>query len=107
MDLQYVFWLLMGALTSAFPILFIKYYDATKEFYWIIFTILCYIFLTYVYVHILKTKDFATQYILIKVLSILLVLMFSIFLYNNKLDTKTIIGILLGITSIYLLSTHA
>lgn len=105
MDLYNLFWLIIAAITSAIPISFMKYYIETKNIRWIIFSIMSYLLLIYAYYIILNNKNIIVVYTISKALSILIVVITGYFLFNNKLDEKTITAILLLFVSLYLLES--
>jgi multidrug transporter EmrE-like cation transporter len=52
----------------------------------------------------LKNKNIVIVYPILKVLSVLIVIIAGILLFRATIDIQTIIGIVLGVISIYLLS---
>jgi multidrug transporter EmrE-like cation transporter len=63
-----------------------------------------YLILILSYSIILTDKNISIIYPILKVLSVIVVVIFGIFIFKNSLDMKTIFGIFLGIMSIYILS---
>jgi len=105
MDLYNIFWLIIAAITPAIPVSFMKYYIETKNIRWIIFSIMSYLLLIYAYYIILNNKNIILIYTISKALSILVVVFSGYFLFNDKLDAKSITAILLLFASLYLLQS--
>lgn len=98
-------WFFIAAAAAAVPIPLIKLWTKTHNIQWILLSTFSYAILIYAYSIILADKNITIVYPILKVLSVLLVIAAGVFLFRNELDTKSIIGILLGIISIYLLSS--
>ena len=106
MDFNNLFWLIIAAITPAIPVSFMKYYIETKNIRWIIFSIMSYLLLIYAYYIILNNKNIILIYTISKALSILVVVFSGYFLFNDKLDAKSITAILLLFASLYLLTIN-
>ena len=105
MDLFFLFWLIIAAITPAIPVSFMKYYIETKNIRWVIFSMLSYLLLIYAYYNILNNKNIIVVYTITKALSILIVVLSGYFLFNDKIDVKSMTAILLLLTSLYLLES--
>ena len=97
-------WLGLGALLSALPVMCIKKYMNCREIIWIILAILMNSILIYVYYIVFSNNTSGPIYTIIKILSILMVILFGFFIYNEKLNQYNILGLILSIITIYLLS---
>jgi multidrug transporter EmrE-like cation transporter len=106
MKLYNIFWLLIAAIAAAVPVFFIKYYLKKKDNIWIILSILFYVFLLYCYTILLKDDGISTTYALLKIFSIIIVVVGNRFLFDIEITTRSYIGIVFGIISIYLLSKN-
>ena len=104
MKLYYIIWFLLGTVTSALQIIFIKKYTDTKSLFWVILSILSACIMLLSYAILVVNNDITIIYPAIKILSIGIVSIIGFFAFNNKISKKSFIGILLGILSIYLLS---
>jgi multidrug transporter EmrE-like cation transporter len=108
MDLYKLFWVVIADFCGALPVFFIRKYNENIEkhqYYLIIISIISYLFLIYAYTIILNDNNIATMYTRVKVISILIVVFFGVIVYNNKLQLKSYLGIILGIAAVYLLSS--
>jgi multidrug transporter EmrE-like cation transporter len=105
MNVYNIFWFFVAAIAAAIPIPFIKFYTETHNKFWIILSVISYVTLVYAYSIILSHKNIAIVYPVLKVLSVLIVIITGLLVFNNKLDFTTMVGIFLGISSIYLLSS--
>lgn len=105
MKLYNIFWFLIAAIAAAVPIPFIKYYTETNNIQWIFLSMVSYLTLILAYAIILQDKNITIIYPILKVLSVLIVIIAGVFLFRISLDIKSIIGIVLGMASIYLLSS--
>uniref|UniRef100_A0A6G6ACD3 Membrane protein n=1 Tax=Borely moumouvirus TaxID=2712067 RepID=A0A6G6ACD3_9VIRU len=98
-----IFWYLIAAIISAIPIPIIQKYVDTKNKFYLFLAMLFYLILVLIYAQVLQSTQMSIAYPLIKFLSIILVVVFGVLFFNNKLSTKQIIGILIGGVSLYLL----
>ncbi len=92
------------AIFSALPIVMVKKYLQTNNNGWILFAIFIYMLLVYQYCSILGEQKISTIYPYIKILSILLVIIFGYFVYDEDITQKKCCGLALGMSSLYLLS---
>jgi len=100
-------WIITAAILAALPVPFIKNYIATKNYIWIFLSVISYLILIMAYANLFSGQNIVAVYSLIKILSIIIVTVFGIVLFKNKLTVSLIVGILFGIVSIYLLSQSA
>jgi len=106
MNVYILSWLILASLIASSVPIFVKFYIETHDFYWIIFSLVFYIFLILAYYKILlngKSKKISKYYTLIKILSILLIFLMGLFLFKEKITIKTLLAILLAFIAIYLL----
>ena len=96
-------WLFMASVCSALTIISVKYYSLHSDYYWLLVTFLSEIGLIYSYIQLLQKSDIITGFSLVKIVSIILVLLPSLFLLNVKLTNEKIIGLLFAIMAMYLL----
>jgi multidrug transporter EmrE-like cation transporter len=104
MKIYNILWFFVAAIAAAIPIPLIKKYTETKDVKWIAASLFSYLILVYAYSIILENKNITIVYPLLKVLSVLIVIAVGFLAFRNKIDIQTIVGILLGIASIYILS---
>lgn len=92
---------------SALPIILIKNYIATRKKYFdiIIIAIILNIIVTYLYIPLLEIIDATVIYTIIKILSVIIIALIAYFYLNERLKTKQILGIIIGIISLILLTT--
>ncbi|AYV75149.1 MAG: hypothetical protein Terrestrivirus1_23 [Terrestrivirus sp.] len=105
MDINYITWFIIGVISVSLPVFFMKTYTETNNIVWIILSVFAYLVLILSYSVILVDQNPAIIYAILKISSILLVTFFALLIYGNKLNLKSSIGILLGLISIYLLSS--
>jgi multidrug transporter EmrE-like cation transporter len=105
MDIKLILWIVFAAVVGSFPVVFIKRYIETKEFYLLFLSICFYILLIIGYLNVFKTSSISTVYPLIKILSDIIVISLGIFFFKEVLSIKKYFGILLALFSIYLLSS--
>jgi multidrug transporter EmrE-like cation transporter len=99
------FWFVVAAAAAAAPIPLIKLWTTTRNIQWILLSAISYSALIYAYSVILADKNITVVYPVLKVLSVFIVIAAGVVVFRNKLDTTSIVGILLGLASIYLLSS--
>lgn len=99
-------WFLIAATAAALPIPFIKQYTLQGGWWWIALSVLSYLTLILAYYIILRDKNITVVYPFLKVLSVLLVVLAGVSVFHDRLTMTSVIGIGLGIVSLYLLSAH-
>ncbi|AGC02327.1 integral membrane protein [Acanthamoeba polyphaga moumouvirus] len=98
-----IFWYFVAAIISAIPIPIIQKYVNTNNKFYLFLAMLFYFILIFIYAQVLQSTQMSIAYPLIKFLSIILVVIFGVLFFNNKLTTKQIIGIIIGGVALYLL----
>jgi multidrug transporter EmrE-like cation transporter len=93
-----------AVLASALTVLFVKKSILTNNIYWLIIPVLSEFILIFAYYNLFKIKNISIYYTLIKILSICLVILIGVFIYNEQITCYKIFGLLLSILVIYLLS---
>jgi multidrug transporter EmrE-like cation transporter len=107
MSYYILFFYLLAAISAALPIPLIKKYtQGNPRHTWLVLALFSYIILIYSYIIILQDKNITIVYPIVKVISILVVLLFVIFAFGNKISWEVGVGILFGLLSIYLLSKN-
>ena len=96
-------WLFIAAFFSALTIISLKYYSFHSYNYWLLVTILSEIGLIYSYIQLLQESDIVTGFSLVKIMSMLFVLLSSLFFLHVKLTNEKIIGLLFAFIAMYLL----
>lgn len=105
MDLNTILWIIIAASCAASLASFVKLYIKSKNFKWVIMSFMSFIILFFAYSIILVKGDVIIIYSVVKILSILIVVLFGVLIFNEKINLKIGLGILSGIISIYLLSS--
>ena len=103
-DLNTLFFGFLAIITSAAPIPLLKLYDSTKNILWLSLAVVSNIVLIFAYVHFLKNANIEIAYAFIKIASIIAVVFFSVVFFEMPLHAKTVLGLVMGFTSLYLLS---
>jgi len=102
-DNQRILLLASSSVIAVIPIFLIKKYISTDNFQWIYLCGLLYLCLIYIYVKLFEKNQVSSNYIILQIIQILLVLGVSYFAYGELHNTKKIIGVGLGIGCIGLL----
>lgn len=97
-------WFILAVINSALAGIFVKYYITTNNICYLYGAIFCNVFLIYNYVKIFNNNSIVISYPYIKVLSIVLVAITGVLIFNEKCSNYTICGIIFGLLSIVLLS---
>lgn len=105
MKLTLLIWFFIAAVAAALPIPLIKQYTNTKQWIWIVLSIVSYLCLITAYSIVLKDENITIVYPILKVLSVIVVVLSGLVFFYNSFDMKSLIGILFGILSIYILSS--
>ena len=94
---------LCASIIAILPLIFIKKYIINKAFYNLIIAFILYILLLLSYIKLFEKGDISSIYIVLQILQIFLLLFAGILFFNESINMTKIIGILLGLLSIYLL----
>ena len=97
------FWIILAAITASLQVIFIKKYLQTNDWFWLDLSLLTSVFLLVTYIKIFNGNNISIIYPIIKILSIIIVIITGDVFFKNKITIKSIVGIILGIISIYLL----
>jgi hypothetical protein len=95
--------LVLATIASTLTVVFIKEYINRKEPVYLLLTILSEALLIYSYLNIFNIKDVSNYYSYIKIISILLVSFYGFLLLNEPITNSKILGLTLGLLSIYFL----
>ena len=103
-NIQKYKWLLIASCFSALTIIMVKHYKQNLNYLSLLVVGLSEFGLIYSYIELLEKGELVTQFSLVKIISILIVLIPGIVIFGTELTMKKIIGLLFGIIAIYLLS---
>ena len=103
-NIQKYKWLLLASFFSALTILMIKLYEKSINYFYLLVAALSEFGLIYSYIELLEKGELVTQFSLVKIISILIVLIFGIIFFGSELTTKKIIGLIFGMIAFYLLN---
>lgn len=106
-DWNTLFFGFLAIITSAAPIPLLKLYDSTKNISWFSLAVVSNIVLIFAYVQFLKTTNMEIMYAYVKIASIIAVVFWGVLFFDLSLHPKTLLGILLGFVSLYLLTGPA
>jgi len=102
-NIQMSKWLFFSSFFSALTIIIIKQYEKTANNWLLLVTALTETGLIYSYIKLLKNDDILTQFALVKIIAIIMIIAPSILLFGSEVTTKKIIGLIFAIIAIYLL----
>lgn len=97
-------WLILASFFSALTVITIKYYLKYKNKNILLLTVLVDIGLIYSYIRLLQKYDILTSFLLVKIISVLIVLLAGIMIWDVKLTNQKIIGIIFAFITMYLLA---
>jgi drug/metabolite transporter (DMT)-like permease len=107
MDYKGLLLFFVTALVTTIPPSFIKLFIENNNYYLIFLSIIFYLILIFCYYLIFTSyKNITIIYSLVKITSVLILVTFGVAILHEKLSIKSIIGIILGLISIYLLSSN-
>ncbi len=97
-------YIILAAIFSALPIIFIKKYLETRMCIYLFLAIISNLFLVYTYIKILDHADASTQYALVKMASIVLVAVYGLIILMESPPPCKIFGLFLSIGAVYFLA---
>jgi len=95
---------IISIIFSALTILIIKHYEKVPNNWLLLVAVLSEFGLIYSYIQLLKKDDILTQFALVKIIAILMVIIPSILLFGTELTISKIIGLIFGMIAIYFLN---
>jgi multidrug transporter EmrE-like cation transporter len=98
-----IIWILLATIIAICPTILIKEYTISDKTEYLIYALLLYICLICVYVKIYKDAELSNIYTILQISQIIVIILFGIVMYNEKINANKIIGISLGMSSIYYL----
>lgn len=106
MNTNIIIWFLIAIIASVSPVPFTKSYIKDKHIKWVFASMISFLVLTYAYIKIFSQENISIAYPLVKISAILIVAIIGFFLFNEKINLYSSLGIFFGILSIYLLSQN-
>ena len=100
MNLQILF---LESVIAMIPLILIKKYVNTKNNWLLAGSLLCYSIMIWCYIKVFKDSKVTEVYSLIHIIQVLIAVLIGVLYFHERLDFQEIFGILLGITSMYLL----
>lgn len=98
----YYYWIALASVIAILPVFLIKRFILTHNYLYILASLLCYGIMTVAYINLFQQRV-GTVYTLLQVLQVLIVVVGSLVLFNEKIDRNKIIGISFGVLCIYFL----
>jgi multidrug transporter EmrE-like cation transporter len=96
-------WIISAGLASALSVILMKYYVEHNWWGYVLAAIVSYCFVVFCYSQIFMKQNINVAYPLIKVCSILFVLFYSVFVFGEKLNVRSYLGIFFAILAMSLL----
>lgn len=96
--------IVIATIAAILPTIFIKEYLKNDNYIFIGFTLISYLILMITYIKMFKVAEVSNIYPLLQVIQLLVVVSIGIFAFGEKVYTRKVIGVMLGIGSIYVLS---
>lgn len=82
----------------------VKMYVLYDNKVWLFSSFLAFVAILYFYIQIFKSGHFTSEYIVIKIMSVLLAVPIGYLFFNTVLQTKHFVGLLLALATIYVLN---
>jgi multidrug transporter EmrE-like cation transporter len=96
--------ILFATIVAILPVIFIKKYIISKNYNYILISLILYILLAVSYINIFKEGiELSIVYTVLQILQILVIFFVGIFYFNEDINQNKIIGTILGISSVYFL----
>ena len=94
---------LCASIVALLSIYFIKQYIIDKNILYLVLALFSYLLLIYSYIKLFEIAEVSSTYTILQILQILIVLIMGIVFFKETLNMNKIIGIVLGLISVYLL----
>lgn len=96
--------ILFSTIVAILPVIFIKKYIITKNYYYILISLILYVLLALSYINIFKEGiELSIVYTLLQILQILVIFFVGVTYFKEPINQNKIIGTILGISSVYFL----
>jgi len=105
MNLNTLMWTFAAIMSTVMSITFIKQYADTTKLLWVGLSLLSYILLVLSFSFLFSSEDVAIVYPIVKASSIVIIVLLSVFFYNQKIDTQSALAILMILVAIFMLSS--
>lgn len=99
-------WVMGASIIAILPVLLIKLYNQTNDLIYIVLSLFMYLMLIVAYVNLFKLGEVSTMYTILQISQLLIITCAGFVLWGERFDMYKIIGIGLGIGSIYFLAKN-
>ena len=96
-------WFILAVLCSALPIFLVREYILTHNIKWLICSVILCILLNLCYIKIFNNSNYLSIFTLCKIITIMLVAIIGLFIFNIKTSLKFWVAIILFITAALLI----
>ena len=105
-DIFMIFLILLSGVDLSITVVFIERYISTKTNYFILLAFLTSFLQVPLFYYVItkSLKELASNITIIKILSVLMIFLYSVYFLKNKITLKEILGIVFGTLSIILLA---
>ncbi len=97
------YYLIIATIIALLPLYFIKKYIQSNQILYLVITMILYFLLMLIYIKLFEHGELSSLYTILQILQILLVLLIGVLIFNESLTLNKVIGIILGLVSVYLL----
>jgi multidrug transporter EmrE-like cation transporter len=104
MKINTFLWTLAAISSTVAGVMSMKQYAETKQLFWSALSITCYMILLLSFSTLFATKDVAIVYPFVKASSIAIIVMAGVIFYKEKLDSQSIIAIIMILIATFMLS---
>lgn len=96
-------WAIINTIAALVAVFLIKQYTISNNYGYLVFAMISYLVLMISYINMLKYSEVSSVYPFLQVFQVLVVIFIGIIFLREMITSNKIIGILLGIASMYFL----
>jgi multidrug transporter EmrE-like cation transporter len=102
--MDYNSWMIFATIVAILPVFFIKKHIQEDNYIYLLLAMVCYMLLLISYLNLFRREEVTIAYPMLQVFQVVIVVLYGTIFLQEKVDTNKVIGLVLGGTSIYLLS---
>lgn len=95
--------LTISSLIALTPIILIKEYIKSENYWYLFLALLCYVVLIVLYINIFKDSELSSTYTILQIIDVLTIVFIGICYYHESISTEKAVGISVSLFAIYLL----
>ena len=102
--MSYLTWIIINTISAIAAVFLIKGYISTNNYGYLVLAMISYVVLMVSYINMLKYSEVSSIYSFMQIVQLLVAVLISIVFLKETINSNKVIGIILGLLSMYYLS---